>query len=1225
MKCNGGLKVDFFHNETKIETVLTRVKNLAKSIIFGLDFLVSNETKVDYKTRCLEIQKHKITIPLHITTKVGDLESTDTSILFTTHGSQIDPFSAKFIDVKHDFSDPLACVSREALIQEREHNIIRSKIQIQPSVVSIEKGSTTILVQNFTPEPIVLYKDTAIAQAKQITKISSDKNDQQNSKIDNYILNVDEHYPANYENIDFDSRDLQNPFSIPLSVNIEQDAHISKDLNTQETQKVKDLLFEYQDIFTNSIDNIGCTNLFEHKIETSDTEPIKMYPRRQSPARKKIIDDIVQKLLAANIIKESHSRWSNPVVLISYPNGKHRLCIDYRKLNDKTKKTSYPLPRIDDIFDMLGGSLYFTTLDLKSGYYQVPLRKQDQEKTAFCTSSGLYEFVRMPFGVCNGPATFQRGMNQIFADAKDKSWEVLLDDIICFSKTFEEHLIHLRTLFDLMRKARLKCGLDKCFFFFPQLRYLGHEVSRKGLSPDPTKVEKLVNYPPLKTRKNVRQFLGLASYYRKFIKDFAKKSHYLTELTKEKTKFKWSKEAESEFLFLKNALSNEPVVLVHPNFDLPFRVQTDASDFAISAILSQNDSSGHDHPIQYLSRKLRENELKWNSRDKEAIAIVWALDMLRPYLIGKHFTLETDCNNLLWLMKAEKPQKLVRWAMQLQEYDFTIIHRSGKKNANADTLSRVLYDEPQNELIGNIIEIELPSSQELREMQNMDPDLNLIIRYISKQIPKNSQVKELLNTKGSYIISEDTGLLQHKISFHPPRVVLPPRMKVRIMKLFHENSISGHLGQKKTVHRIQERFFWNDMRSDVREFVRSCPKCQVRKPKSPKSHGKLELFPSKYPFDTVCIDILGPLPETKQFNKYVLVMIDRFTRWPELVALQDTLSITVADAFFDNIICRHSVPRRVLSDRGTNFLSKLFVRLNERLGTKKIFTSSYHPQTDGSAERIIQFISCSLAAYINEDQSDWDLFLPSISFAYRTSFIDGIRNSPFSLIYGRQPSLPTDILYGDQKHIKVDKDKYHISHTEKLQKSFEIANKAQEKYALAMKSQYDKKHKNVSFKKGDHVLLKIAVPQGSRCIKLDPRFEGPYEITEVHSQVSYTISHKITNETKRVHIQRLIPYNYSPLREDDKSQDSDTSSQNSFITSQSQDFDQNSVISEIIIDINIAKIIDSRYNKYQEQEYKVSQNRISKWFNKNDIPHELIKQYKNKLRRSRIRDRQSVL
>ena len=1219
MICNGTVQISFSYGDTVFQEQFTRVKKLSQKVILGLDFLISNKIKVDYDKSEVIMNSKQITIPLTVTTKILD------SVLFVSETVKIESNRAKFIEVNHQRNDPMVNATREGLITDLQDKFKDQNIRIQSAVVSIKNGKTQIFVQNKSSDVVLLKKNTKLAKVSHLTreKINSD------SKIDSYVLNISESRDTIYNDFDYNDQDDFNPFPIPSSVDIKSEANISPELSDEQRKQVSDLLEEFSDVFTNSDKNLGCTSLFDHEIDTGNAEPVKSYPRRQSPARKQIIEDMVQKLLDANIIRKSQSEWSNPVVLVSYPGDKHRLCIDYRKLNEKTRKTVYPLPRIDEIFDMLGGSVYLTTLDLKSGYYQVPVKEQDQKKTAFITHSGLYEFKRLPFGVCNGPATFQRGMNQILFSSDHKAWEVLLDDIICFSKSFDEHMIHLRELLMRLRKANLKCSIPKCFFFYPELQYLGHVVSKDGLSPDPKKVEKLLQYPRPTTRKEVRQFLGLASYYRKFIPGFAKKSVYLTELTRENVKFEWSENAQIDFDFLRKVLSSEPVVLVHPNFDLEFKVQTDASNFAIGAILSQNDHAGRDHPIQYLSRKLRQNEIKWNTRDKEAIAIVWALDELRPYLIGKHFVLETDCKNLQWLMKAEKPQRLVRWAMRLQEYDFTINHRPGKQNGNADALSRVIYDTDTAENIGVILDNDLPSVEELVEIQNMDPNCGIILQYLKKQIGKTDQVRKLIQIKGKYLISKNSGLLQHQIGNTSPRTVVPSVVKIRILKIMHDDQLAGHTGQNKTLKKVQERFFWPNMASDVSEFVKSCPKCQIRKPDDPKSHGKLQTFPSDYPFDTVCIDILGPLPETSRFNKYVLVAIDRFSRWPELMPIQDMTAQTVADNYFENIICRHGVPRRVLSDRGTNFMSEMFKKLNARMGSEKIFTTSYHPATDGSAERIIRFISCSLTAYLNSDQNDWDLYLQSVAFAYRTSFIDGIRNSPFKLLFGRQPSLPTDVIYSDPKSITEDRDEYQIKHTEFIQKAFEEARKAQEKYTEKMKEKYDRRHKDIQFQLNDVVMLKRAVPRKNRCKKLDPRFDGPYKITEVHSRLNYTICHEQTFKTEKVHVQRLIPYNVSSLRSENEQKiyNSDLESEYTVFSDEKQNFSSDDSQKQIESDIRLiempgSKITETKLDSNDEQIYRVSNENISKWYYNDEIPRKMIREFKDESRKNRALQRQ---
>jgi transposase InsO family protein len=896
---------------------------------------------------------------------------------------------------------------------------------------------------------------------------------------------------------------------------------------------------------------------------------------------------------------------------------------------------------------MLGGSMYFSTLDLRSGYFQIPVRKEDQEKTAFVTHSGLYEFTTMPFGLCNAPATFMRAMNKILAVKGAPSWSVFFDDIIIFSHTFEEHLVHLEDVLKRLRDANVKAAIEKCRFVFPELGFLGHIVSRVGIKPDPEKVIKLRNFPVPKNKREIRQFFGLASYYRKFIRNFAFIANPLNHILKEDLKFSWDKAQQKAFEFLRNVLASEPVLLSHPDFSKEFVVQTDASDISISCILSQYDDKHHEHPVCYLSRTIRDNEKKWDIREKEALAIVWGLQCLRPYLINSHFILECDHRNLQWMMKAEEPARIARWALRLQEFDFTIKYKPGNRNTNADALSRVEIP-CENSLkhsctICSIDMFSLPNSDGLLDLQEADPEFGEIRRFLRGEIRQTSLVTKLISTRGRYLLSDDSGLLLHTDSDSIPRVVVPPRARLRVMKAFHSIPLAAHFGQQKTLIKIRERFFWPNMALDIVAFVRSCPKCQIRKPNSAKKHGLLKTFPSLYPFHTVCMDILGPFPVTKRMNKYVLVIIDRFTRWIELVAISDMSTLTVADAFYDNIICRHSVPERLLTDRGTNFCSEVFKHLNERLGIKKIFTTSYHPQTDGSAERPNRFISAALTAYINDGQSDWDIYLPSIAFAYRTSFIEGIKNSPFSMVYARFPTLPTDILYGSRQKLVQDREKYHIDHTENLRKAVDLAQKTQHSYYAKAKRHYDKSHIDLTFKLGDHVLLEIAVPQGNRSRKLDPRFQGPFEIVKIHSSVNYTIRDKLSGKEQRVHVQRLIPFysreelDMSDLSSVDDSKellvsDHEDFSNESIISNRSlssfeegQSDDESSNLSDIdLLEDDLAEITDSRLSESEEREYLLKSGVLSSWFSADDVPDSLIRTFNQSNRDKRARDRRNL-
>ena len=465
-----------------------------------------------------------------------------------------------------------------------------------------------------------------------------------------------------------------------------------RNLTEDQERRLNELIERNSDIFSKDEYDIGKTTLATHEINTENAAPIKGRAYKASPNEKKIIKKEIDEMIKRKIIKPSISPWSSPVVLVEKKNGKKRFCIDYRKLNAVTKKDNHPLPRVDELLDKFQGSKWFTSIDLKAGFWNIPIKEEDKEKTAFITSEGLYQFEVMPFGLCNAPSTFQRCMHKVLGNLIYTKAPVYLDDINVHSRTFEDHLRDLQEVFDKLRAANLKLGREKCFFCKDEIQFLGFIVSKEGIKTEDSKIEKIKNFPIPRNLKELRGFLGLAGYYRKFIKDFSKIAKPLTKLLYKNQEYIWTEDQQQAFEKLKEKLYNAPV-LRYPDFDRPFRLYTDASNIALGAVLHQKFEDGKEHPVVYISKSLTQTEQNWHSTELECYAVYWAVEKLKYYLRGQKFTVISDYKNLKWWLKQpNEGGKKGRWLIKLQEYDFETEYKKGVENRVADALSRVTYE-----------------------------------------------------------------------------------------------------------------------------------------------------------------------------------------------------------------------------------------------------------------------------------------------------------------------------------------------------------------------------------------------------------------------------------------------------------------------------------------------------------------------------------------------------
>ena len=872
-------------------------------------------------------------------------------------------------------------------------------------------------------------------------------------------------------------------------------------LSALELDQLQQTVLEAEDVFALTDSELGCTGIVKHNIDTEGHSPIKQQVRRTPFIQREKIAQMVAEMEVRGVIQPSVSPWASPIVLVPKKDGSTRFCVDYRRLNAITRKDVYPLPRIDDILDTLGQSKYFSTLDLSAGYWQIELDPKSKEKSAFTTHCGLFEFNRMPFGLCNAPATFQRLMQSVLAGLEGRICFVYIDDILVCSRTFEEHLSHLKQVFDRLRQAHLKLKPKKCVFLKPRVHYLGHVISRDGISPDPAKTDKIRRYPEPTDETKLRQFLGLASYYRRFIPGFARVASPLHTLTKKGVQFQWTWECQLAFDQLKELLCTAPV-LAYPQFggDRHFILETDASLAGLGAVLAQVGDDGQVHPIAYASRSLLKHERNYAITELETLALVWAVKHFRAYLLGHRCVVYTDHAACTSLLNTPHPSaKLARWAMIVQEMDLEIKHRAGKGNTNADALSRNPVDDARvAQLEASDSICSLPEDGEIAAKQGADPDFQVMIAYIKDgSLPANDkQARRVVLERPHFDLVD--GILCHENPHFPGRwcTAVPKEMREFLMREAHSGKFSGHFAEKRIYDLLRRSYWWPGMRTDVRTYCRSCLVCATKRGTGRVCRPPLQNIPVSGPFHRVGVDVVQ-LPLTQAGNKYAVVFIDYLTKWVEVFAVADQTAETVARLFVEGVVCRHGVPQELLSDRGGNFLSALMQEVCRLMGVKKLNTSGYHPQCNGLVERFNSTL-IQMLAKVTKNPKDWDQCLPYVVYAYHTAAQESTKESPFFLMYGRDPQIPTvEALSTPSTPYTVDLDDYQSELITGLSDAWEAAAEHIKVAQCHQKRMYDRGASELKLKIGDRVLVHMPHEVRGNAWKFARPFHGPYRVVSL--------------------------------------------------------------------------------------------------------------------------------
>ena len=873
---------------------------------------------------------------------------------------------------------------------------------------------------------------------------------------------------------------------------------------------VQKLLKRYRHIFRETLpENLPPKRYIDHKIELVDgAKPPSRPPYRLSNKELQEMREQLDALLQRQHIRPSKSPYGAPVLFVYKPGKKPRMCMDYRALNKLTIKNNYPLPRIDDLFDRLQGVKFFTKIDFTSGYHQIRISEEDVPKTAFRTRYGHFEFLVLPFGLCNAPATFQNLMHDIFWEHLDKFIIIYLDDIIIYSKTEEEHLEHLQIVFNLIEKNELYVHPDKCEFMVDTVEFLGHIVSTTGIAMDPKKIQAIVDWPTLQNRQDVMSFLGLANYYRKYIQGFSQIAAPISNLLKKKAPFVWGNEEQTAFDTLKRVITEGPILRL-PDPDLSFVVTTDASDKAVGAVLTQrSQDTNFDHPVAFHSRKMKPSEMNYAPWAKELLAIVDALKVWRQYLDGQRFTIVTDHQALVHFNTQPKMSRhQARWLELMQEFDYDLIYKPGTTNRVADPLSR-RPDMLNTVSIANVSDTEKDKYQ---AGYVEDSYLKDLYQYLTKQADievsgKTIEVPKELHPKVKHYQLRD-GLLYfsvHGLNF--ARLVVPEVQSLRneILHDNHDVPLAGHQGYDRTYELIQRDYYWLNMAKDIREYVLTCDLCQRNKGSNHKSYGLLKPLPiPDRNWEQISIDFIVSLPMTTDGYDAIMVCVDRLSKMAHFIATHTTDDAeAVSKLYMAHVFRLHGLPKVIVSDRDPKFTGHFWKCLQALLGTKLGLSTAYHPQTDGQTERVNRTLEQMLRAYVNYRQDNWKELLPMVEFAYNNSMQISTKRTPFEVNYGFHPTKPGPKLL---THCPTANDvKTTIDNTLK---------EVQDHIAAAQISQAKNANKDrmvPPFKLGDEVLVSADHLHGdwdkqrpSR--KMRNKKLGPFEIIRVVSDAAYEL------------------------------------------------------------------------------------------------------------------------
>lgn len=1100
------------------------------NILLGINFFTSFNISMQFKGNNVTILANSLTDLYINNILIDDIKQnarTDQEIIFHAHGQYfLQPNSETIVQTKcHDD------ISGYALIEVDKYLLSATGIFCCDCIVEVVNGLVMIPFTNINSFPISIKNKMKLAKTMTLEKTFDDVREVFLAKQDDEQFNINPH------------------------------------LDTDQKNLVKNILQKYQHLFVHDMKDLTQTSIYEHEIKLiPNYRPVYVRPFRRSEYEEIIIEQNIKELLDAKIIQPSTSPFSSPLLLVKKPDGKWRLCNDYRQLNKITVRDVYLLPRQSTVLSELSGHNWFSQCDLFSGYYQVPLTPESRKYTAFLTSNNLYEYRVLPFGCMNGGSCFSRVISLAFQTMKKDCLTWYIDDLAILGFDFNHHMSNIEKVLSRIEKINMKLKPSKCFFAMNKIKFLGYEIEQGKIKPDPDRIKPITEMREPKNAKEVQVYLGAINFYRKYILNHSIIAAPLYNLIKKDTKFIWDQHCQSAFDHFKNVLTNPPILRLFNEKHAIF-LQSDACQQGFGGIIMQKDDDGQEYVVEYHSRSSNDCEKRYSATELELAGVIFIVSKARCYVFGRHFTIYCDHKCLQYLNNLKSSfGKLGRWYHYLQEFDFEILHRPGKNSANVDMLSRLSLPytisttqdtdlDTRSIFLMDINHENILSQDTIREAQKNDEFCSRI---------KNHQDMGKRGKYSTYVVKEGILMKQvHSFMESKELIVVPISLMDRLINIFHDQST--HSMALKTYLKIKTRFFHPNLFKYVNKYCKSCIKCQKRNPLTTLQPGTSDLMPTSHvPWEGISIDLMGPFPKTLNGNQYILVIIDICSRYVVCVPIADKTMTSVAKGLIENVFHVFGFCKYVTSDQGKEFCNKLFKEITDIFKIDHRTTTAYHPNSNGIVERANKNLGAAIAKQVNSKHSDWDEYLKSIAFGFNSSVHSITRKVPLEILLATKVSFPTDVLIPTSSMI-LKKQNETI---EKIRKEAENNVKVQQIKSQELRNE---KLNEEKFERGEKCLIKRQFFKEGLSRKFLDKYTGPHTIIDILKDGLYKIKNEQNGKEQVVNLNHMKKYHERERNETNDTHDEGEKLKDNWKEFNDENIDENDSISTIEVSTKIVQ------------------------------------------------------